>query len=171
MSAARTRPGLRSTVTVRHARLDDLDALVGLEHAIFAEEAATRRSLRHAMRSPTMSLLAAFASGELGAALLGAAIIECRSNARAARLSSIAVAPVHAGRGIGSLLLAAAEERALVVGRERLRLEVRADNRPAIRLYEHHGYARFAVRPNYYEDGMTAWCYERTLGPSRATLG
>ena len=31
------------------------------------------------------------------------------------------------------------------------------------RLYERRGYSRFAVQPDYYEDGMEAWRYERAL--------
>ena len=40
---------------------------------------------------------------------------------------------------------------------------MRADNGAGIRLYERRGYVRFAVRPDYYEDGMEAWRYEKAL--------
>ena len=48
-------------------------------------------------------------------------------------------------------------------GAARLRLEVRADNGAGIRLYERRGYTRFAAIPDYYEDGMEAWRYEKLL--------
>ena len=45
--------------TIRTATLADLDALVALEHAAFATDRAERRAIRHAIRSPTMDVLAA----------------------------------------------------------------------------------------------------------------
>ena len=67
------------------------------------------------------------------------------------------------GLGLGSLVLDAAEADARAHGCTRLRLEVRADNGAGIRLYERRGYLRFAVIPDYYEDGMEAWRYEKSL--------
>ena len=154
-------------VTIRRARFADLDALVALEHAAFASDRAERRAIRHALRSPTMSLLAAVArDGSRADLLVGAATLERRRRSSIARLSSIAVAPGRAGSGLGGLLLDAAEADSRRHGCARLRLEVRADNGAGIRLYERRGYARHAVKPDYYEDGMTAWCYEKALEPA-----
>ena len=71
---------------------------------------------------------------------VGYAVVLTRRGSRSARLYSIAVAAEAAGRGIGSRLLAAAEEAARRRGADRLHLEVRADNSTAIRLYERAGY-------------------------------
>lgn len=150
-------------VTIRPARIADLDALVALEHAAFATDRAERRAIRHAIRSASMSLLAALAREGGEDILVGAATLERRRTSLVARLSSIAVAPSRAGQGLGSLLLDAAETDAAHHGRTRLRLEVRADNGAGIRLYERHGYSRTGTRPGYYEDGMEAWCYEKAL--------
>ncbi len=150
-------------VTIRPAVPADLDALVALEHAAFSTDRAERRAIRHAIRSPSMTLLAALARDGGEDVLVGAATLERRRTSLGARLSSIAVAPARAGHGLGSLLLDAAEADTLGHGRTRLRLEVRADNGAGIRLYERRGYTRFAVRPDYYEDGMEAWRYERAL--------
>lgn len=153
--------------TIRPARLDDLDALVALEHAAFASDRAERRAIRYAIRSPTMTLLAAVLYAEAGEDLLvGAATLERRRRSGGARLSSIAVAPARAGLGLGRLLLDAAEDDSRLRGCAWLRLEVRADNGPGIRLYERRGYTRVGTKPDYYEDGMTAWCYRKALGPA-----
>ena len=72
---------------------------------------------------------------------------------RIARLYSIAVAPEARGTGIGEALLAAAERHARTRGAIAMRLEVRADNAAAQRLYERRGYRRFGIRRRYYEDG------------------
>lgn len=153
-------------LTIREAVPEDLDALVALEHAAFVGDRAERRAIRHAIRSPSMSLLAALAAeGNGEPALVGAATIERRRNSRNARLSSIAVSPARSGLGLGARLLAAAENEARRHCCRRLRLEVRADNAAGIRLYERSGYRRFAVVADYYEDGMEAWRYEKDLAP------
>lgn len=150
-------------MTVRLARLADLDALVALENASFAADRATRRAIRYALRSPTMSLLAAVAPDADSEVLVGAATLERRRNSGTARLSSIAVAPSRAGQGLGRVLLDAAEAEALAQGCVHLRLEARTDNGAALRLYERHGYRRYAIKPGYYGDGTAAWCYEKAL--------
>lgn len=151
-------------VTLRVATPADLDALVALEHAAFASDRAERRAIRHAIRSPSMTVLAAVTNDEVGQeTLVGAATLERRRGSRNARLSSIAVSPLRAGLGLGSLVLDGAEADARAHGCTHLRLEVRADNGAGIRLYERRGYVRFAVIPDYYEDGMEAWRYTKAL--------
>lgn len=149
-------------VTIRPATLGDLDALLALEHAAFAGDRAERRAIRHAIGSPSMSLLVAV-DAEDKAVLVAAATLERRKGSGSARLSSIAVSPGRAGQGLGGIMLDAAERDATAHGCTRLRLEVRSDNGAGIRLYERHGYSRFAVLEDYYEDGMEAWRYEKAL--------
>ncbi|KQU35128.1 GCN5 family acetyltransferase [Methylobacterium sp. Leaf94] len=164
MRAPSIQPDPAPVVEIRPATLADLDALVALEHAAFASDRAERRAIRHAIRSASMSLLVALTHDAAGqATLVGSATLERRRGSRSARLSSIAVSPARAGLGLGSLVLDAAEADARTHGCARLRLEVRADNGAGIRLYERRGYTRFAVIPDYYEDGMEAWRYEKTL--------
>ncbi len=164
MSPRPDRSRTAAAVRSRAASIDDLDALVALEHAAFAADRAERRAIRHAIRSPTMSVLVALGDDGAGAEILvAAATLERRRNSRNARLSSIAVSPARAGSGLGGIMLDAAEAEARAHGCDRLRLEVRADNGAGIRLYERHGYTRFGVIPDYYEDGMEAWRYVKAL--------
>ncbi|MBD8905167.1 GNAT family N-acetyltransferase [Methylorubrum zatmanii] len=168
------RSAARLQVEIRLAQLADLEALVALEQAAFTMDRAERRAIRHAIRSPSMTLLVAVARDEAEETagqdepeiLVGAATIERRRTSRVARLSSLAVAPARAGAGLGRRLLLAAEADARAHGCERLRLEVRADNGGGIRLYERGGYARYGIKTDYYEDGMEAWCYEKALNAS-----
>jgi ribosomal-protein-alanine acetyltransferase len=144
---------------IRPAEERDLDAMERIEVAVFESDRASRRQLRHAVRAPTILCLAA----ERGGALAGYAIIELRRASRVARLASIAVAPEASGRGLGRELLTAVEAAARARGCDRVRLEVRADNAPAQRLYDRTGYARFSQEADYYEDGASAWRYEKAL--------
>ncbi len=57
-----------------------------------------------------------------------------------ARILSIAVAPEARGLGIASALIGEADKYFRQHGVKRIRLEVRPDNRPAIRVYEKWGY-------------------------------
>ena len=157
-------PQADGELKIRLARLDDLDALVALENATFSTDRAERRAIRHAIRSPSMSVLVALLEEEDGTnVLIGAATLERRRNSRNARLSSIAVSSSRTGLGLGGRLMQAVEDEARRHGCTRLRLEVRADNGAGLRLYERRGYTRFDVREDYYEDGMEAWRYERPL--------
>lgn len=146
-------------VVIRAARPDDVDALLALEHAAFESDRLERRSFRHAVRSPTISLLVAEAEGRLVGYLMNLR----RRNASATHLGSIAVAPDAAGNGVGKRLLAEAEADAAAHGAKRLRLEVRADNDAARGLYETLGYRDTGILDDYYEDGAAAWRYEKEL--------
>jgi ribosomal protein S18 acetylase RimI-like enzyme len=52
-----------------------------------------------------------------------------------------------------------------------LRLEVRADNVAAIRLYERHGYRRIGRLAAYYDDGADGWRYEQPLANRAGEAG
>ncbi len=145
---------------IRRATLTDLPALLALERSAFTTDHLSARQYRQHLDSPTALVLAAVdATG-----LLGKAVVFFRRESDLARLYSIAVADGARGRGIGEALLTAVELAARRRGARRMRLEVRQDNASAMRLYERCGYARFAERRGYYEDGGDAWRYEKELG-------
>ncbi len=64
----------------------------------------------------------------------------------------IAVAPERRQRGIGYRLLDYAVKTSRGKGLERLFLEVRSHNIPAIKLYTAYGFTRIGVRKSYYRD-------------------
>jgi ribosomal-protein-alanine N-acetyltransferase len=150
-------------VVIRPARLGDVDALLALETAAFESDRLERRSFRHAVRSPTISLLVA----ETAKGIAGYAMVLRRRGSATAHLGSIAVAPAAGRIGVGKSLLAASEFEAASHDGARLRLEVREDNAVAQRLYETMGYERVERIDDYYEDGAAAWRYVKTL-PGRS---
>ena len=66
-------------------------------------------------------------------------------------ISNVAVHPDWRRKGAADALLSALEARAEVLMLSFLTLEVRAGNKPAIALYEKHGYRPVGLRKNYYE--------------------
>jgi|tagenome__1003787_1003787.scaffolds.fasta_scaffold20938479_2 ribosomal-protein-alanine N-acetyltransferase len=83
-------------------------------------------------------------------------------NGSEADVQTIGVAPALQGRGIGTVLLRALTAEAVRRGATSLLLEVRADNEPAIHLYNREGFERIALRRRYYQPGdIDAWVMRR----------
>lgn len=148
---------LPTALKIRPAKLADLDAVEALEDLVFEKDELSRRSLRYYIVSPT----ARFIVADHDDAIAADAIVALRRRSAVARLYSIAVRPDLVGSGIGRQMLTACESLVREQGRRALRLEVRSDNEVAIRFYEAAGYTRFAMYPDYYEDGTAALRYEK----------
>jgi ribosomal protein S18 acetylase RimI-like enzyme len=149
-------------VRVRNAERGDIDALIDLEHRVFATDRLSRRSLGRLLQSPTAEVIIA----EHGDPLAGTAIVLFRPRSLIARLYSISVAPQMGGRGIGPMLLAAAEAAAAARGCRAIRLEVHVRNHAAISRYRKSGYREFARIRRYYDDGGDALRFEKRLVPN-----
>ncbi|MBU0585076.1 MAG: GNAT family N-acetyltransferase/peptidase C39 family protein [Alphaproteobacteria bacterium] len=144
---------------IRTARASDIDALVALENAVFDSDRISRRSFRQLIERETAETLVAEKDG----CLAGYAMVLFRKGIGVARLYSFAIGPGFAGMGLGRLLLERVERVSYDHGRMMLRLEVREDNARAISLYEQNGYRRIGREADYYEDGMAALRFEKTL--------
>jgi ribosomal protein S18 acetylase RimI-like enzyme len=152
--------------TLRPADKADVPALFALEVSIFASDRLTPRSFRRIVGSASAACRVALAADRLA----GYHVVLFRRGAAAARLYSIAVAPEFRGQGLAAVLMSDAETIARQRGARRLRLEVRADNAGAIRLYERLGYHAFGRVAGYYSDGATAVRYERNVGDPEKNL-
>lgn len=69
-----------------------------------------------------------------------------------AQVTNIALTSVQRGRGLGKALMARLMRAAAARGAERMTLEVRPSNTPALRLYEGLGFAAVGIRKKYYQD-------------------
>ena len=168
-----TRHSRSATVKLRRGRRSDLDALVALEHALFdsqffAGHLIARASFRRLLASPGATFLVAEAGKQIGAQIgtqVGAYVLVLyRANSGAARIYSIGVAARFRRRGLARSLVAAAEKDAVRRGRKAMRLEVRADDRGIIALYESSGYRRIGRAPGYYDGRVDALRLEKALG-------
>jgi RimJ/RimL family protein N-acetyltransferase len=149
------------TTTVRAAEPGDAVALIALGNAVAGEPegwllsdrawrsaADERRYLRTLRRDSNGAVLVAEDAGEI-VGRLAVARDPHPASPHVADLG-LMVAATHRGRGIGSALLAAAEDWARSAGITKLELHVFSHNQPAIRLYEKLGYEREGYRRRHY---------------------
>ena len=119
---------------------------------IAALEAATfslpwdEASIRAELENPLALWLVA--EGERGTVL---GYVGSQSCFEDADVLNVAVVPAARRRGIAAALMTELEARLAPKGVERITLEVRASNLPAIRLYEGLGYTQVGLRKSYYE--------------------
>jgi ribosomal protein S18 acetylase RimI-like enzyme len=144
---------------LRRGRIGNLDALVELERTVFSTDVVSRRSFRHFLAASSATLLVAEIAGQLA----GYVLVLYPPRSQLARLYSIAVAPHLGRRGLGPLLLAAAEQAARRRGRLVMRLEVRERNRRAIARYKKTGYRLFGRHRAYYDDRADALRFDKPL--------
>lgn len=85
---------------------------------------------------------------EPGGAPVGFVLWRCV--AEEAEILTIAVTPERRRLGYGGALLSAAEDQARLAGARRMILEVAADNRAALALYQMAGYRLISRRTAYY---------------------
>ncbi len=150
-------PTLESSIRLRPGRAGDLEALLALERKAFLTDHLSRRSFRNFMTSPRAALIVA----EEARQLVGYALVLFRPRSAIARLYSIAAA--MAGRGLGPILLNAAEKAAMRRACDTLRLEVHEKNAAAIRRYRNSGYQLFGRHLAYYDDRGDALRFEKKL--------
>ena len=102
--------------------------------------------------------------------LLGFVIAKCAFDE--AELYQIAVAPECRRNGYADALMKALFTELKKHGTERLFLEVRKSNLPAVSLYEKYGFAALCVRKNYYTAPVEdALIMEKRLDPEPESSG
>ncbi|MDX1588023.1 MAG: GNAT family N-acetyltransferase/peptidase C39 family protein [Oleiphilaceae bacterium] len=149
---------------LRPATLDDLPGLIRLEEATFSSDRISRRSFQRFLRHD-LHLMSVFTDEQ--EQLLGYGLVLRHRGTSLARLYSLATDARARGQGIGRQLLEQLEGLAREEGCRFIRLEVRADNQVAIRLYESGGYQRLGRLKGYYEDGGDALQMEKGLHPAQ----
>lgn len=81
-----------------------------------------------------------------------------------AHVTTVAVAPAHQRRGLGTALLLEAARLAISEGARNLSLEVATGNERAQALYRRFGFAPIGLRKGYYqrtgEDAYVMWAYD-----------
>ena len=131
---------------------DDVAGLVRLERLALGADAWSEALIEQGVAGtvPTTGYLVA----REGDAVTGYAVTSVAGDV--AELQRIAVDPRYRRRGVATRLLDVVVGQARRSGAERLLLEVREDNGPALAFYAARGFVELDRRPRYYRDGATA---------------
>jgi ribosomal-protein-alanine N-acetyltransferase len=134
---------------LRPMRWWDIDAVVGLERALFDDAWSAEMFWDELAQGGSRTYVVATDDDDVvGYAGLAAMPDE-------AYVQTIGVAPDRQREGLGSTLLTALLHDAKERGLPRVGLEVRVDNAAAIALYERFGFQGIAVRKRYYQPSGT----------------
>ena len=123
----------------------DATGIAKLEDEIFSD-AWSYRDVQDLICTEGSMCFTALEDGEVIAYVIGRLI------APEGEIYRVAVTPRKRQRGIGYRLLDYAVKTSKGQGLERLFLEVRSRNLPAVKLYTAYGFKQIAVRKNYYKN-------------------
>jgi ribosomal-protein-alanine N-acetyltransferase len=138
---------------LRRATADDVDAIMPIENALFADDAWSPATMAAEIAGRHGHYLVAEAED---GALDGYAGLLAPQGGGQADIQTIAVVERARRRGLGRTLMLALLNEARRRGATEVFLEVRADNPGAQALYTSLGFAEIAVRPRYYRGGIDA---------------
>lgn len=144
------------TVTVEPMRWWHVDAVHGLESALFPSDAWSREQFWSELAQATRSYVVAMDHG----AVVGYAGVFCLPPD--ADIQTVGVDAGRQGRGIARLMLESLLADVDAAGATHTMLEVRAGNDAALALYGRLGFAEISRRPRYYSDGVDAVIMRRT---------
>ena len=147
-------------VKFRKAKISDIPRLIELENQCFDYDQLSRRNFHWMIKKAHSIFLVIDYESEL----IGYGLVLINSGTSLARLYSICTLKEFQGHGLASKLIKELETKAaLDEDCAYLRLEVKEDNKGAIKLYEKLGYTKFTEKEDYYDDGKTALCFEKRI--------
>jgi ribosomal-protein-alanine N-acetyltransferase len=147
-------------VTIRSAVLDDVPALLAIARDAPSAAHWTREQYQYLVESGIVLV------AEDGGSISG--FVCAKKVPGAWEIENMAVAKHGRRRGIGNGLLEELLRRARNEGSPAVWLEVRESNRPALGLYEKHGFCETGRRRGYYSEPVEdAVLYELRLEASR----
>lgn len=144
--------------TIREWTEKDLLTIASLERSCF-EDPWTIEMLRGEIAKPTGFGFLLETDGKAVGYACGSALFED------GEIDKVAVLSECRGKGYGKALVAKLLETAIARGAQRVFLEVRASNAPALGLYQSTGFEKTRLRKRYYENGEDALEMKRELYP------
>lgn len=147
-------------IKIRRAKVKDLGQLVEVENACFDYDQLSRRNFHWMIKNAHSIFLVL----EFKERIIGYGLVLINSGTSLARLYSICCLKEFQGHGFASKIIEELEK--IASGDEDctyMRLEVKENNKSAIRLYKKLGYQKFTEKENYYDDGKKALCFEKRI--------
>ena len=138
--------------TIREYRPSDFETLWEIDQMCFQEGISyTRRELAFYVGQERAFTLV----GELDGRILGFVVVDW-DRQRQGHVVTIDVLAEARRSGLGSRLMAAAEEHLRTVGCSTVFLETAVDNAAALAFYKRHGYSVVQTIPRYYLESIDA---------------
>ncbi|MCU9615316.1 ribosomal protein S18-alanine N-acetyltransferase [Caldibacillus lycopersici] len=135
--------------------INDLDAILAIDHASFSAPWSSEAFIRELTMNPYALYIGCELNGKI-VAYGGVWII-----ADEAHITNIAVLPEYRGRKLGEQLMMKMMETLIVKGAKKATLEVRVSNIVAQNLYRKFGFMNGGIRKGYYsdnhEDALIMW--------------
>jgi [ribosomal protein S18]-alanine N-acetyltransferase len=153
---------------IRHCDRDDIPAVIDINMETLPEHYSDYFYYEILAEFPETFLVA-----ELGGALIGYVMSRIEYGfshlkrlglARKGHVVSIAVKERHRGKGVGTVLMEAAQSAMVSKGATECYLEVRTSNSEAIALYQRLGYKGAGRLEGYYKDGEAALLMATQIG-------
>lgn len=146
-------------LTFERMRRSDLGAVADLERRTFTQPWSAELFLRE-LRLPFSRVILARTATAAGPVLVGYVCRWLGETAREMEIHNVAVRPEWRRRSVARRLVEHVIGEARATGVERVSLEVRVHNLPALRLYRSLGFHETGVRRGYYADGEDALLME-----------
>lgn len=142
------------TPQFRPARLDDVAALQNLENQVFspADYPLSARALRYHIRRQNLLLVLCYPTE-----IIGYVLVLLPKSRKTARLYSIAISPAFRKQNFGKQLITQVLASIILLGFQRISLEVKVSNLHAIRLYHRMGFTIQYCLAHYYLDGTDGY--------------
>ncbi len=145
-----------SIYNIQSSSLRDLFPLSALEKVCFDQDAWPLLELIGVLTFPGVVRLRAVVAGEMVGFIAG----DPRRNEKTGWILTLGVLPDWRRKGIARDLLATCEQ---IMGMPRVKLTVRRDNLPALRLYEKLGYRQIDIWSRYYRNGQDGLVLEKEI--------
>ena len=140
---------------LRRALLEDLPEIISHEAELFGADAWSPELVVAEISHPASYYVVAVP--ENSPEIVGYAGLRADPRGGDADIQTIAVVPEHRGLGLGRLLVEELLTEARAQNAHQVFLEVRADNEPALGLYDSLGFVGIDRRVGYYQpDGVDA---------------
>jgi ribosomal protein S18 acetylase RimI-like enzyme len=150
--------GFSVSVRLRTYTPADFEALYEIDQACYEPAIAySRRELRNYLRFPGADCVVAEAHGQI----IGFCLTAHEHNS--GYIITMDVLAEHRRKGVGTMLLTAAERQLAATGVRAIALETATDNSSAIAFWQKHGYRKCGVKKDYYPGGRDAFSMSKPL--------
>ncbi len=138
---------------ISSANNQDIPALLVLEQLCFDTDQLVARNFRYLINRESVEFIVVKNQGKL----IGSGVVLYRRGSKQCRLYSLAVHPKNRRHGVAGKLINQLFRKAKQRGCTNMVLEVRVNNKHAIKFYERRNFEVFGVIKKFYEDKSDAY--------------